>query len=193
MHDYLNGCRRKIQLLDFDHDFCRTYAGLVYHTNIDEYARREQNNPAALIVQNTCGKMAELGAELFFEEVGIAVAESPDFGIYAPGEKSFSSDIRVDCNGISIGCHVKSQSIEQRRRYGASWLFQKHKDPLITKPEQHKNDLLVFVEVDGLFVEILGFVWAAEAVLCLKEPVKEVLRKTKAALYLDDLRGAGLL
>ena len=61
----------------------------------------------------------------------------PDTQIYEKKRKSYNADL-VDKEGRKF--HVKSQTIDSIRKYGASWLFQKT-DPLW----QHKKDEEFFV------------------------------------------------
>ena len=191
LKEFLNSSKTVIKLKSIDVEFCYEYAEAVYDTNKDEYARRNQSKKDIIIQQNVCGKLAELGVYDFLESLGLP-ATFPDFGIYSKEQKSFDPDVYFEQEFGRVGCHVKSQDVEQGAKYSASWLFQKYSDPLVVKPERHINDLLIFVQIDGLSAHIMGTVWAKEIGTFLKAPRLSYL-DSKVALYYDDLAEAGLV
>jgi len=191
LKEFLNSCRSVIKLKDIDVELCYEYAEAVYDTNKDEYKRRNQDNKETILRQNVCGKLAELGVYDFLNSLGVS-ATFPDFNIYPKEEKNFSPDIYFEKESRQIGCHIKAQDVAQTARYSASWLFQKHSDPLVVKPEEHVDELLVFVQIDGLSAKIMGVVWAREIASFLKAPRLAHL-ESKVALYYDDLVEAGVV
>ena len=188
----LNSGRKVIQLSDIDFEISFAFAEHVYETNKNEYSRRNQFNRETIIRQIVSGKMAELGVYEYLRRLRFD-PEFPDFLIYEKARKSFDADTRFIYRKNKINCHVKSQDVSQGKIYSPSWLFQKHQDPLVRAPQEYKNDILAFVRLSGREAEILGFVWAPEVAPCFSEPKLKRLRGNKAALYLDDLKKAGLL
>ena len=190
LKQYLNSARKVIKLNDIDFEICLVFAEYVYETNKIEYSRRKQFDKRMIIRQIVAGKLAELGVYEYLQCLGLN-PEFPDFRIYGKNQKSFDADTKFVYQEHGINCHVKSQDISQGEIYSLSWLFQKHQDPLVKNP--CKNDLLAFVRLSGTETKMLGFIWAAEATPCFSEPKIERLRGNKTALYLNDLKAAGLL
>lgn len=188
---FLNGQHRHVVLKEIDLEICSAYAEAVYETNKAAYANRNQKQRHRLLRQNVCGKMAELAFYDFVTRAGLS-ASFPDFMIYRQPKKSFSPDMHLEYNGRKISCHVKSQDKIREQRWSASWLFEKNKDPLVMAPLEHADELLVFVRVDDLKVEIRGMIWVPEALPYFKATVLPFL-STKTALYYNDLAKAGLV
>ena len=118
------------------------------------------------------------------------LCSEPDLKIYNSKDKSFSCDL--NCGKYKI--HVKSQTVQSVKRYGHSWLFQRT-DPLCVEPDEY--DIFAFTEVDlsSKTVQVIGF--------CNVLDIKEndlfgeckiySFRRTKIALYLQDLSGYDII
>lgn len=188
----LNSNLAPITLSEMDAEICNVFAEYVYATNKDEYSRRRQHDRDTIIRQIVTGKLAELGVFEHLNGLGL-MPEFPDFNIYGKEKKSFDADTSFIYYGATVKCHVKSQDVRRGELYSLSWLFQRWQDPLVFEAANKKNDLLVFVRICGLIVDILGYAWAPEVASCYSEPRLEKLRGNKVALYFDNLRAAGIL
>jgi len=188
---WLNCSRRAVQLRSVDREICLAFAEHVYETNRVEYARRQQYDKDMIIRQIAIGKMAELG--VFDYLSGLELNPSfPDFGIYSSNKKNFGADMTFEYQQNCINCHIKSQTVSQAKLYSLSWSFQKKKEPLLDEVTP-TNNLLVLVSMHDLIAEVLGFIWAFEAIPLYSEPRLSRLKANKAVLYYDDLKVAGLL
>ncbi len=99
---------------------CSTFA-----ENVDTsfYAKRNQFNNEKRKKDSLIGKLGEFAVWNFLKKyyTGIPVDISPpDVKIYSAKEKSWDFDLKTP----DMNVHVKSQDIEQGKRYGISWLFQ---------------------------------------------------------------------
>jgi len=189
---YLNaGCCR-VELSSIDYDICLSFAEHVYATNQKEYFRRNQADRAMIIRQIVVGKLAELSVFEYLQGLNLA-PEFPDFTVYRGADKNFGADTVFAYQSLEVQCHIKSQEVQQGNLYSQSWLFQRYQDPLVLYPAKHANDILAFVQMDGLVADILGFVWVPEVSSCFSEPRLPRLRDNKVALYLSDLKTAGVL
>ena len=127
------------------------------------------------------GCLGEWGVYKFLRSKGIKVSK-PDMKIYTGRRKSFDADLTTD----KFKIHVKSQGENSARLYGHSWLLQRS-DKVVKEPKD--NEYFAFTKVTGKEVEILGFVKASDlADYDLYGECKvPFFRKTKVALYLDDI------
>ena len=90
-------------------------------------------------------------------------------------------------NGTHLA--VKSMSVEQAKKYGASWTFQKggksgFTDPLLSNP----NGFIAFVLVNRDEVELVAVKRAESIIPLLKDPVLDRLKDEKGCLYIEDLK-----
>jgi hypothetical protein len=131
------------------------------------------------------GAMAELAVYRVLKAHGAPVSK-PDFTIYETRQKSYDADLTDGKHHF----HVKGQTLESKRRYGASWIMQR-KDPIINKPELLHYLVPCTVCVDTGRVEIYGIMSIRSLVNqgCIGECKVEWFRKTKVALYLDHIEG----
>lgn len=88
--------------------------------NTSLYAQRGQTNNEKRIKDAFIGKLGEVAAYHLLKNK-ISNLSYPDFKIYSAKEKSWDFDLKGD----NFNIHVKSQNVEQGKRYGTSWLFQK--------------------------------------------------------------------
>lgn len=148
----------------------------------DLYTYRGEQRQDKMIEDCIIGTVGEWGAYKFLKSKGIKVSK-PDMKIYENRRKSFAADL-ISEDAIY---HVKSQGKASSAKYGHSWLMQRH-DKVVNKPAD--NEYFIFTEVDGRDVNIL-------AVLKCKDLSDNGLyseckvpfyRKTKVAIYLDDLK-----
>ena len=170
----------------FYYNLCHQYACDELESTFEQRKRRNQFNKNAMITQTTCGKLAEWACTLYFLDKGEPISD-PDMEIYTASKKSFDADLQVDGHDL----HVKSQTTESATRFGTSWMFQYsgkgtgHCDPLLKK----ENGLVAFCVVDmkSHKVQIVGVCEFDKIRHKLREPMKEVLKKTKRCIYLEDL------
>lgn len=153
---------------------CNHFAELTYLSNLDEYARRGQNNPDKIKLDIAQGKAAEFAAMYYLIEEGHGKVSIPDTTLHR--KKSFDPDLTTSRYNI----HVKSQSQESYSKYGKSFLFQK-KDPLVVNPKD--NDRIVTVLCTGLYIFHVSWL-GSPANVKWKQPRVEKLRSTKVAIYL---------
>lgn len=171
----------------FYYNLCHQYACNELESTYEQRKRRNQYNKNAMIVQTTCGKIAEWAVTLMYTDMGEDDISDPDMEIYTASKKSFDADLML--NGKDL--HVKSQTAESASRFGTSWMFQYggqghgHCDPLLKK----QNGMVAFCVVDmkAQQAHIMGICQFDKIRHKLREPVKEVLKKTKRCIYLEDL------
>ena len=101
-------------------------------------------------------------------------------------DKSYDPDFTTKDGGR---IHVKSQSLKSKELYGCSYLIQKS-DPLVSNPKD--EDLIVLTvcnielcEVDILDIYSMKTIFMSNAI---GETKLEHLRKSKVAIYYDDLK-----
>ena len=130
------------------------------------------------------GALGEVGAYYYLREKGRDVS-FPDFEIYKPKDKSYDADMR---DGSKF-YHIKAQNLESQKRHGNSWLLQRY-DKIVRKKIQNHYLVLCNVDVDNRKVEILGTpsVSSIHNAECWSECKYYLFRKTKVALYLDEMK-----
>ena len=143
-----------------DIEKCQTFAKSI---DTSFYASRNQSNNEKRIKDQYVGKLGEIAVFIYFKENCIEVSE-PDFKIYEKSKKSWDYDLK----GKDINIHVKTQNVEQGKKFGGSFIFEKS-DRLIFK-DHKENDYVCFVSID------------------LKENVAEI----KSILSLKTLHGLNL-
>ena len=131
------------------------------------------------------GALAEIAVYKLLKSRDVAV-KKPDFTIHSKGKKSYDADLTDGYYHF----HVKGQTLDSKRRYGASWIMQR-KDPILNDPK--KLNYLVPCTVDTVTgrVEIYGVMSISTLVdnACIQECKLEWFRKTKVALYLNHIEG----
>ncbi len=147
------------------------------------YATRNQFNKEKRTKDQVIGKLAEFAVHSFFKEKEMEVTK-PDLQIYNKSKKSWDFDLK----GKDLNLHVKSQSVEQGKKYGISWIFE-NSDKHIFR-DIGSNDYVCFVIVDldkqvGEIKSIVKLQKLHESEL-FKKP-KLAYLTTKSAVYLDDL------
>lgn len=83
------------------------------------YSRRNQTNNEKRKKDQLIGKLGEI-ISFNYLITKINDLSYPDFNIYDKKNKSWDFDLKSN----SYNIHVKSQDIEQSKRYGESWIFQ---------------------------------------------------------------------
>lgn len=131
------------------------------------------------------GALGEMGVYKFLKLKGVKLSK-PDFTIHDVKSKSYSADMQTD---KLDNLHIKSQNMESAKLYGISYLMQKT-DPVINKPGSKDYIVLTLVDIDKLKVTIYGIIKIKQIIKrkLLGEPKIEWLRKTKCAVYLEDLK-----
>lgn len=131
------------------------------------------------------GALAECAVYKLLKSNGVDVAK-PDFTIHSKGKKSYDADLSDGLHHF----HVKGQTLESKKRYGASWIMQRT-DPIINKPERLHYLVPCTVDIETGRVEIYGIMSILSLVQnkCIGECKLEWFRKYKVALYLDHIEG----
>lgn len=135
------------------------------------------------------GALGEYGIQQYLKSLKYKCSK-PDLKIYARGEKSFDADLTCD----DLNIHVKSQSIQSFKRYGASWLVQRS-DKLYKEPKTIDVFAFTNVNLETKEVEILGFVYATDIKDndLFGECKVPSFRHSKVALYLTDFEGYNII
>jgi len=162
-----------------DQKVARSFATRRVNDNVELYEKRGGFKKEDIIA----GAMGELGVYRLLAEHGIEVAR-PDFGIHDVRSKSYDSDLSDGIHHF----HVKSQTLESKSRYGASWIMQR-KDPIINKPKKLHYLVPCTVDIESGRVEIYGLYSIMSLIqqACISECKLEWFRKYKVAIYLDHL------
>jgi hypothetical protein len=130
------------------------------------------------------GALAEFASYYYLQENGVDCSQ-PDLRILTKKEKSYDADIRSNSKFF----HVKGQSLRSQKRYGNSWLLQRY-DKIVQKKIKNHYLILCNVDVDNRKVEILGTpsISSIHNSECWSECKYYLFRKTKVALYLDEMK-----
>jgi len=147
------------------------------------YANRKQFNNEKRIKDQIIGKIAEICAYKYLTIKNIDVS-FPDFAIYKRTGKNWNCDLKSQ----DYEFHIKSQSIEQGKRYGVSWIFE-NSDKTVFK-NISDNGYVCFVSID-----LNNRVGEIRAVVNLQDLHKHQLFQkpqlsyltTKSAVYFDQL------
>ena len=170
-----------IKISDYIYKKCVNFAHDRIGLSADEYKYRGESSVPKMVEDVIIGTVGEWGAYKFLRDQGIKVSK-PDMKIYEVKRKSFEADLMAD----DAIYHVKSQSVISSKRYGHSWLLQRY-DKVVNNPKD--NEYFIFTEVDCKNVRILGIIKCG----LLKEHglygecKVPWYRKTKVAIYLDDI------
>lgn len=162
---------------------CQEFAGKI---DTGFYSTRGQFNNEKRIKDQIVGKLAEIVVFSYFKDKGIETTP-PDFNIYNKSKKSWDHDI----SNKDLNLHIKSQSIEQSKKYGTSFVFEKT-DKKIFKDYSDK-DYVCFVSIDlpNKTAEIKSILKLEDLHKHnLFKPMKLAHLTTKAAVYFDDVEVA---
>jgi hypothetical protein len=107
---------------------------------------------------------------------------APDINIYDRKEKSWKSDLETKHFYIS----VKGQNVDQVKRYGISWVFEKA-DKGLTKTDKPTYLSLVSIDLNNNIGIIRSILDLKKAVFGL--PVCKQHQANKKALYFDRIEG----
>lgn len=181
----------EIKLTDTDLTKTNTFANTI---DTGHYASRGQFNNTKRRDQQIGGKLAEIAAYSYLTSKQIDVSY-PDFAIYKKSAKSWNCDLKSSAYEF----HVKSQTIESKGKYGASWVFErgdedtgKGADKGIFK-DILNNSYVCLVNID--LITKIADIKAIVKVTDLHEhklfkPMKLDYLISKRAVYYDDLVAA---
>lgn len=155
----------------YTQDLCSLFAEAVYETNMDAYAKRNQEDKDKVISDIRYGKIAEMMVHRMLMH-GRRKPKPVDFHVYGISDKSYDCDIWISTSMI----HVKS--CLDSSKFPNSWLFQPN-DPVVTSPTP--TDILALVILSK---ESYCYIVDARQA-CYKDPVKESLKKR--VLYEKDI------
>lgn len=158
---------------------CEDFAIKRIKGSADVYRYRGENNRSKMVEDVIIGTLGEWAVYEHLKSLSHDVTE-PDMKIYEKRRKSFAADLSVD----EVTIHVKSQGTKSAKRYGNSWLLQRH-DKVVTSPEKHDMFAFVNVNLEDKKAEILGYCWAKN--ILYGECKVPRYRNTKVAVYLKDL------
>ena len=178
-----------IQLSYYIFDKCREFANKRIVDSEKQYRYRGENSKDKMLEDIMIGCMAEFAVYQYLKELGHDCTK-PDLTIYKARKKSYSADLIA--SGYNV--HVKSQSLKSIEKYGRSWLFQRT-DSLVSAPDEVDIIATASVDVKCRKVTLLGFISPISVCKASKwgECRVDWYRKTKVALYLEDLEKAGLV
>jgi len=160
---------------------CNDFADKRMAGSVSMYVARGESSINKIRQDIVTGAMAEFALWHYLSDKGLAPSK-PDLTIYPQGQKSFAADLTVGDKHV----HVKAQTIDAAKRYGASWLFQKT-DKVISLPSE--NAYMAFCLVRGNEVTIKAIVSTLELAEfnLWKKPKVPKYQTTKVALYLQDI------
>lgn len=169
---------------------CENFADRVLQTNVDEYARRNQNSQKKIWSDIFTGKLAEWGVYFIYLERGRKNIDPPDMRIYGRSDKSFDADLRWGLFNL----HIKSQVFESAIKYGDSWMFES-KDPLFDFSNEYdivigcrvNLDIPTVNYIEGALVEIK--IEKTFKHLVIGDPKLSKFSGKKKAIYLRDNNG----
>jgi len=159
----------------------RKFAKARVEDNVELYRKRGGFKEVDIIA----GAMGEIAVYKLLKAQGFPVGK-PDFSIHEVRKKSFDPDLTDGLHHF----HVKSQTLESKSMYGASWIMQRT-DPIINNPQRLHYMVPSTVDIDTGRVEIYGIMSLLSLVQngCIGECKNEWFRKTKIAIYLDHIEG----
>jgi len=176
-----------VEISKYLHDKCVKFAEERIAGSKSLYAYRGESKSSKMVDDIVIGTLGEWGVYKFLRGMGFDV-KKPDMRIYEKKRKSFASDL--SCSDFNY--HVKSQGLTSFKRYGASWLLQRTDKIVVT---EDRKELLVFVNVDGLVVSVLGVVRASD--ISNEDLWSECkvprYRHSKVALYWDDIKHLNMM
>ena len=151
------------------------------------YSNRNQFDNEKRKQDQLIGKLGEFASFEYLKQYNIS---TPDCKIYSSNNKSWEADLHSKENNF----HIKSQSLEQSKRFGMSWIFQfdRGKDLEIFNNKSNK-DFVVFVVVSNKMEQVNSYICACVSVPFLhennlfEEPVSNKLKGIKKAVYYSSL------
>jgi len=159
--------------------------------SLNHYKRRGQGSLDKIKYDITIGALGEIAAHRLLKELGIK-ADKPDFNVYDTRNKSYDADLQ-DNQGNRY--HCKSQSIESKEQYGASYILQYggngtgHTDKLFRSRTNRDFLIPCLVNIDEKEVTIYGVI-KIDTIFkkdLIKMPRVKWLEYSKRAIYLEDL------
>lgn len=157
-----------------------------FQTNIDKYKKRNQENISKIKNDIYIGKLAEYAVYYLYNERKGCIVKKPDIEVYEANKKSFNADLNYIKEGKKYEIHVKAQYIEQSKRFGKSWSFQKE-DSLTTRPKT--NEFIVFCSVlDNKTVEVIQPIRATKLKEFYSDPKLDKLKGIKKVIYFNDIK-----
>lgn len=169
-----------IKLDEKDIQKCQEFANQI---DTGFYASRGQGNDSKRTKDQVIGKVAEIAAYNYLKSKEID-SSYPDFAIYAKGQKSWAHDMQ----NLKYNFHIKSQSVEQGKRYGTSFVFEKTDKKIFEK----------YTEIDYVFfisIDLPNKTADIKSILKLEDlhkhnlfkPMKLAHLTSKLAIYFDDV------
>lgn len=152
-----------------------------YKSNLDCYKNRNQNNPSKIQKDISQGKVTEFVVWDYIKKLGLEPTK-PDTKVYKKNKKSYKADIKVGRYDL----HIKSQSIEQSKKYTESWVFQPE-DPLVKTPKKKDIIVLCIINFEKNEILIKNVIFATNAMDLYKDPKVKYLIEKKVVLYNKDL------
>lgn len=172
---------RLIKLSSADYKKCEDFAN-----NVDTsfYANRKQFNDDKRKKDSIIGKIGEIVTYNTLVK-NYPELTYPDFEIYSAKQKSWQHDLMA----TNLNLHVKSQDVNQGKKYGESWVFQKEDKHIFKEYTDH--DYVSFVSVDLKTRDC--FVRAILPISMLHEqnlfkPMKLLHLASKVAVYYEDIK-----
>lgn len=147
------------------------------------YAGRGGGTSSKLKIDIAYGLLGEIAVSRFLNGIGISTSK-PDVSIYSNSSKTYDADLY--CGDLRL--HCKTQSVESKSKYGISYLFQKN-DPLVHSPTSKDFIAMSVVDVRAGLAFIYSFYPARKIkeIGMFEEPRVPMLRRTKKAIYFDNL------
>lgn len=149
--------------------------------SVDCYVSRGESRRSKIVEDLIVGAIGEWVVYEHLKSLGYECSE-PDMKIYEKRRKSFAADLYVD----EINIHVKSQSLASSKRYGYSWLMQRH-DKAVKNPQDDEIFAFTNVNLEDMEATVLGYCWAKN--MTYGECKVPRYRNTKVAIYLQDVEG----
>lgn len=164
---------------------CYDFALKCVLTNQDEYSRRNQTNKQKIIEDIKIGKIGEFAAKSYLETYSKSQISKPNLKIYLAKNKKHDYDL-VDLYD-NFNFSVKTQRLEDIKKYGKSVLFQKNYiDRIKNKYSKNHNLIYCLHDSENKFIIIdkeLGF---GDIFNMLEEPKLDKLKGNKYAIYFRD-------
>jgi hypothetical protein len=156
--------------------------------NTSFYSSRNQFNNDKRKRDQVVGKLGEFGVYNYVSAKFPDLSQ-PDLNIYEVRKKSWDFDLKAS----NLNLHVKSQDVNQGKRYGVSWIFQVG-DKEIFNPKLESYVSFTSVDLDTNTVKILGFVKVQDLhdkKLFKLPKLKHLQEMNKLAVYYSDLEPLG--
>lgn len=179
--------------LDYDMlAICQKFAQQSASSSTNYYKQRNQFDPKLIEAQIFQGKLGEFATYNYLKDKLINLTQ-PDIKIYSSKNKSFDVDLQSDEYKI----HVKTQTVEQAKRFGGSFIFQYngieksgHNDDEVFSPIGNNLVSFVFLDLNNHIAKIAGITNLnyLHKYNLFKLPIKKELQNNKRAVYYTDLQ-----